>query len=141
MMKTFLRRKDIGRCHYGVISPGMAQALNCFKTEDHVILFVLVYQMLALSFVRLMNALLVLSFPPVRFVMIWDCLSQQFLLGSLIPFVNVMPRNGKIAINVKAPTWITRFNKTISHGLLREGSLYSSRAFSIPRLSMLSFPN
>lgn len=74
-------------------------------------LAVFLYEVLSSSYARLKSFFLNVSFPPVVFVLLWNSLSQHFTKGSLISYVEFKPFSGKNETCVRAPTWLSRFNK------------------------------
>jgi hypothetical protein len=70
-----------------------------------------------------------LNFPPVVFVMLWNCLSQQLQNGSLLLGVDFMPDFRKIESPERAPTWFSRFK--ILHSTRQfTGGIFSCRLSS-----------
>ncbi len=68
--------------------------------------------------------------PPAVFVMSWSLLGQHLLKGSSFFIMAFMPeivRTKKIMMG--APTCANRFNRSCSHGILREGFFITQISF------------
>ncbi len=134
--------KDFGRSRFGNYNPSACAVKSWDESGSVFILLTIVYGLLAgISAGSIDSIISKLIFPPVMCVMIWYRLSQQILKGSLISVMEIMPGNGTIEIIVQAPTWLTRFKKTISHGIPREGIYFHLGIPKPHRLLSLSFPN